>query len=331
MKAFDPKDLKASNLHPYNWGETMLTDWTVRHTERFGEETVTFGHDLTRSGLFTDEALIELMKKHPIDQMDVCSMTDEPDPRFPNQFLTGDFRGVPMETVMAAAKAGRVFVNLRKAMNIHPEYRVLLDQMFGELAEQTGFDGSQAKGGILISSPISQTPYHFDKTETILWHIRGEKRIYIYPMTQEFIADEDYEAVAVSYRIDDLPYDARFDEAATAYDLQPGQAIAWPLNAPHRVDNSSFCVSVTTEYATRAASIKNNAMIANAAIRGKFGMKPGYQYDGTVKRFAKAGLGVALRKMGYMERKDSPDLVSFKIDPEVSGYVVPTEPFVRNF
>ena len=309
----------------------MLTDWTAKHSERFREETITFGHSLTESGLFTDGALIELMKKHPMEQMDVCSMSDCSDPEFVNQFMTGDFRGVSAETLLEAAKAGRIFMNLRNAMNIHPEYTELLDQMFGELSEKTGFENYKAKGSILISSPISQTPYHFDKTQTILWHVRGKKRMYIYPMTPEFISDESYEATAVSYRIDDLPYDETFDLAADIVDLDPGEAVAWPLNAPHRVDNGSFCVSVTTEYNTRECVIKNNNMVANSALRGKLGFKPSYAKDGDLKRMAKAGMGVVLRKTGYIKRKDTPDMVSFKIDPKIEGFVVKTEPFLRNF
>ncbi|MEP6341750.1 MAG: hypothetical protein ABJ275_00410 [Maricaulaceae bacterium] len=309
----------------------MLTNWSKKHSEGFGEETIIFGHSLRDSGLFTDEALIALMKRHPTDQMDVCSMSDDSDPEFLNQFMTGDFRGVPPKVLLEAAKDGRIFMNLRNAMNIHSEYKVLLDQMFGELSEKTGFENFKAKGSILISSPISQTPYHFDKTQTILWHVRGKKRMYIYPMTPKFIPDEAYEATALSYRVDDLPYDVSFDQSAQICDLVPGEAVAWPLNAPHRVDNGSFCVSVTTEYSTRECVIKNNNMVANAAIRRKLGLKPNYHKDGDFKRMAKAGVGVFLRKTGYIERNDEPDMVSFKIDPKAKGFVVRTEPFIRDF
>jgi len=309
----------------------MLSEWNEEHRKKFSNETILFGHKLVETGLFTDKSLIKLLERQPVDQMDVCSMTNNPDPSYPNAFITGDFRGVPADVLLAAAKAGRIFINLRKAMNIHPEYRVLLNEMFGDLSEKTGFSGFKPKGGILISSPISQTPYHFDKTETILWHIRGKKRIYIYPKTQDFIADEDYENVALSHRIDDLPYDQSFDQAAGIYDLKPGQAISWPLNAPHRVDNGSFCVSVTTEYSTRECVIKNNNMIANAALRRQLGLSPRFDRDGQIKRYAKFGLGMALRKAGYIDRNDSPDMVEFSIDPNVEGFVVPITPFTRNF
>ncbi len=309
----------------------MLTDWTEEHSRRFQKEILTFGHDLESTGLFTDEALIKLLEKHPSEQLDVCSMSENSDPRFPNEFLTGDFRGVPAEVLMDAAKAGRIWINVRKAMNLHSEYREVLDAMYGGLADQVGGKTYNANGGILISSPISQTPYHFDKTETILWHVRGEKRIYIYPLNEKFIADKDYEAIITNDLVDDLPYEAGFDEEAVIIDLKPNQAATWPLNSPHRVDNGSFCVSVTTEYSTRESGIKNANMIANAALRAKFGRTPQYARDGEIKRYMKAGLGIALRKFGYVSNTNELDMVRFKIDPNVKGFVVPTEPFVRTF
>lgn len=309
----------------------MLTDWTDEHSARFQKDMLTFGHGLEQTGLFTDEALIKLLEKHPSEQLDVCSMSDNPDPRFPNEFLTGDFRGVPAEALLDAAKAGRIWINVRKAMNLHPEYKDVLDAMYGSIAKKVGCKTYNANGGILISSPISQTPYHFDKTETILWHIRGEKRLYIYPLNEKFISDKDYEAIITNHLVDDLPYEAGFDDEATVFDLKPGEAITWPLNSPHRVDNASFCVSVTTEYSTRESGIKNANMIANAALRGKFGRSPSYAQDGQLKRYVKTGFGIALRKFGFVANSSAPDMVRFRVDPNVKDFVVPTDPFVRNF
>jgi len=310
---------------------SMLTDWTDTHTARFQKEIMTFGHDLENTDLFSDRALIDLLEKHPSEQLDVCSMSDNPDPRFPNEFLTGDFRGVSAKVLLEAAKAGRIWINVRKAMNLHPEYKKVLDSMYGGLADKVGGNVYSAKGGILISSPISQTPYHFDKTETILWHVRGAKRLYIYPLNQKFISDESYEAIITNDLMDDLPYEKEFDEEATVVDLKPGEAVTWPLNSPHRVDNSSFCVSVTTEYSTRESGVKNANMIANAVLRSKFGRTPAYANDSGLKRYVKSGLGTAFRKMGLVSKSNEPDMVRFKIDPAVKGFIVPTEPFVRNF
>lgn len=309
----------------------VLKDWDDNHTAKFQKEVFTFRHNLNSSGLFTDEALLKLIAAHPSDQTDVCSMGDPEHPEYPNQFRTGDFRNTDPETLLAAAKAGRIWINLRKAMNIHPEYKALLDAMYGEIATATSTKTYNANGGILISSPISQTPYHFDKTETILWHVRGAKRVYIYPLTQEFISDKNYESVITQDLMDDLPYKPEFDLKATIIDLEEDQAATWPLNSPHRVDNSAFCVSVTTEYSTKASAFKNAGMIANATLRQKFGMSPSWSEETQPERIAKFILGKVLKATKSETKHMTPDIVTFTLDPNAPGFVVDTEPFHRNF
>lgn len=310
---------------------SILTEWDETHSQKFQKEIMTFGHGLAETGLFTDEALIKLLEKHPSHLLDVNSMGDADHPEYPNKFRTGDFRNIPGKILLEAAKAGRVFINVRQAMNVHPEYKAVLDQMYGGIAEKTGNKAYTANGGILISSPISQTPYHFDKTEVILWHIRGAKRIVLYPRTQKFIPDRAYESAVTNLIDDDLPYDKSFDKDATIIDLKPGQALTWPLNSPHRVDNSAFCVSVTTEYSTRESGMKNAAMVTNATLRNKFGIDVSYENDGKAKRQIKSIFGRVLKKTGIAHKTVTKDMVTFTIDPKDPGFVVDVEPFERNF
>jgi len=310
---------------------SILKDWDETHTSRFQKEVMTFGHGLAETGLFTDEALIELLEKHPSHMLDVNSMGEDEHPKYPNKFRTGDFRNVPGKVLLDAAKAGRVFINLRNVMNIHDEYKVVLDKMYGDIAKKTGNKAHVAKGSILISSPISQTPYHFDKTEVVLWHIRGAKRIIVYPRTQKFIPDRAYESAVTNILDDDLPYDESFDKEATIIDLEPGMGITWPLNSPHRVDNSAFCVSVSTEYSTRASGMKNAAMITNATLRHKFGMDVSYEKDGEASRYVKSIFGRVLKKTGIAHKTVTKDMVTFTIDDKDPNFVVDIEPFERNF
>jgi len=44
---------------------SMLTDWNESHNAGFQKEIISFGHALEDTGLFSDEALIELLDKHP--------------------------------------------------------------------------------------------------------------------------------------------------------------------------------------------------------------------------------------------------------------------------
>jgi len=309
----------------------MLSDWNDAHTAGFQKKIMSFGHSLGATGLFTDEALISLLESHPSEQLDVCTMGAADHPLFPNKFRTGDFRGVPGKTLLEAAKAGLVWINVREAMNVHDDYKTVLDQMYGELSRNTGNRAFNPRGGILISSPVARVPYHFDKTETILWHVRGKKRMYLYPLTQKFIADKSYESVISDMLADDLPYDSSFDADAEVIDLAEGSALTWPLNQPHRVDNQTFCVSVTTEYSTKESGLKNAAMLTNATLRHRFGMDPSYARDGDLKRRIKSITGRVLHKAKLSPNTTKPDMVTFRVDENAEGFIVDVEPFQRSF
>jgi len=308
----------------------MLTDWTEDKTANFQKAIVGFRHALSETGLFSDEALLELLAAHPSEMLDVCTMSMN-HPKYPNRFRTGDFRDADPQTLLNAAKSGKVWINVRNAMNIHANYRGVLERIYGDLARHTGNAAFNAKGGVLISSPVAKVPYHVDKTETILWHVRGSKRIYLYPMEDDFIPETSYEATLTDLINDDLPYDASMDRSATVIDLQEGQALSWPLNSPHRVENSTFCVSVTTEYSTRESALKNSAMMTNAMLRARFGLNPSFAEDGPIKRKTKSVMGRALNKAGLIPKTTAPDMVTFRIDPDVDGYLVETDPYVRDF
>ncbi len=310
---------------------TMITDWSEEMTSNFRKEIFSFSHDLASTDLFSDEALIELIGKHPHELTDVCTMGPVDDTQYPNKLRTGDFRDCAPEELFAAAKTGKIWINLRKAMNVHPEYSEVLKSMYGDLAKKTKTKPFNANGGILITSPVARTPYHFDKTETILWHIRGPKRMFLYPVTEAFISDESYERAVTNMLEDDLPYDESFDENATIVDLQEGQAISWPLSAPHRVDNHGFCVSVTTEFSSKESGLKNAAMIANMTLRNTFGYSSSWTQQSRLNRLIKSGIGLALRKINWVANANHTDFVTFKVTPHSHDQIEDVLPFERNF
>lgn len=304
----------------------MLTNWSNDHTEAFQKSALTFKHELNATGLFSDEALIKLLEKHPANEIDVCAMP------FPGQerFRTGDFRGADGATLLKIAKTGEIWINLRRAMNLHPEYKAVLDDMYNGISEKTGVNALNPRGGILISSPRAKVPYHFDKTETILWHIRGKKSLYLYPRTEEFLSNEACENSIINLISDDVPYSEDFEKGVQIFDLEENQGITWPLNSPHRVVNSTFCVSVTTEYSTSESLRKNANMFLNATLRGRFGLNPNYYTDGEFKRTIKSVLGRVLQKSGAGITIDPEDHVTFKV---VTGQpsIQDVEPYQRDF
>jgi len=309
----------------------MIVNWTNQKSDKFQKELVTFEHRLAETGLFTDAALINMLDNHPSDQLDVCTMSGDEHPKYPNRMRTGDFRDVSGKEILQAAKAGNVWVNVRRAMNLHPEYKKVLDEMYGHLSELSGRKIYNAKGGILLSSPIAKVPYHFDKTETLLWHVRGKKSLFLYPMTEEFIPDAAHEAALTNYLDEDLPYSKNFEEHVQRVDLKEGEAASWRLNAPHRVANETFCVSVTTEYSTRESGMKNAVMVTNSILRNKLGLSPEYAKETAVSKQVKSVFGRVIKKSGLLPDTAPPDMVTFKIDPSAPGYLVDVQPFERNF
>jgi len=307
----------------------ILDGWTDDNTSRFQKDVFKVKHKLSETGLFTDDALAALLDKHPRDKLDVCTYGEHD--VFDGKFRTGDASQVDGKILIEAARSGTIWMNLRKAMNLHPEYNAVLKEMYGEIADIVGRKPYNARGGILISSPTAKVPYHFDATETILWHVRGHKKMYLFPRTKEFLPDEGYEYVMFSNTEDYLPYDTSMESFATIIDLKDGEMATWPLNAPHRVENKTYCVSVTTEYSTRESTIKNSVMYANAVLRQKYGQHPDWRSASKTEIALKAGIGKMMRKAGVLKSMKTADFVSFEVDKSAPGFVRDIEPYQRRF
>ena len=77
--------------------------------------------------------------------------------------------------------------------------------------------------------------------------------------------------------------------------------------------------------------MKNAAMIANATLRHKFGVETNYRDAGPVGRQLKSYFGRAIRIVGLAAKRDRTDYVTFKVDANVPGFIVDTDPYERNF
>ncbi|MGB0907883.1 MAG: hypothetical protein ACPGVT_10350 [Maricaulaceae bacterium] len=308
----------------------FLANWTDENSDNFFTKPMKVKHSLEETGMFSDEALADLIERHPLHLIDVCTMGE--DAEKPNAFRTGDFRGLSGAQLVKAAQDGDVWINLRQVTNQHDKYGQLLNQTFAELKKLVpGFDVNGPKGGILISSKKTRVPYHADQTVTLLWHVRGTKRFYVYPSKGDFLPDHAYESIILQETTEDVPYRAEFDDQATILRLEPGELAIWPLNAPHKVENETFCVSLTVECPTRKSAFKNSVFFANGVLRRKFGMSPSYSKSTSIGRMIKAAFGAAMRKMNYQPSEMVEHFVTFKIDPNAPGYIADTPPQIRTF
>jgi hypothetical protein len=238
------------------------------HKGSFGQQPCVGTHALHEHALFTDEALADLLDHFPRQHLYALSMGV--DLARPDQNRLAVNEGISGAELLRAVKSGRLWLNITRVDLADSRYRALIDRLFGELRSGIpGFNPSASRGTLLLSSPNAMVYYHADAAATILWHIRGRKRIWIYPALDErFMQREFLEDIFAGVRHEYAPYEPRFDEHAVSYELAPGQWATWPHNAPHRVTNlDSVNVSLTTEYVTAETTRRERVYCANRFFR----------------------------------------------------------------
>ncbi len=302
----------------------LLENWSGEARKKYGKDILINKHRLAETGLFTDEALIRLLDKHPSHLIDFQYVEEDPD--YPDRQVTIDFSGADGATMMKVVKTNaRVWINVREAMNTHPEYKEVYDQLLDELEAKTGKDKARrnCRGGILISSPTAATPYHSDPTTTLLWHIRGHKQAWVYPRTPEFIKDVDYENIVIGEMDEDMPFSYEMDKGALVgpADLMGGELVSWPHPSPHRVENRTFCVSMVMEFSTPESAFRNSVSMTNAWLRRRFRMNPSWYGASVPEKAVKAVMGRILAKFGTRQKFRRKDWVRYKLDMNVDGFI----------
>jgi hypothetical protein len=120
----------------------------------------------------------------------------------------------------------------------------------------------------------------------MLWHFRGNKKVWVYPKNEKFSPQDELEKVVVHERDEDLTYKKEFDDHATSYVLEGGDVVSWPMHSPHSVENLTFNVSLTTSYTSREGRRQNGVHSANYFIFRKLGFKNlSIQRDGVIPAF----------------------------------------------
>ena len=106
----------------------------------------------------------------------------------------------------------------------------------------------------------------------MLFHLRGRKRVFVYPGDEAHLPERNMEQVVARQTTEELPYASAFEADAQVMDLEPGEALTWPLYAPHRVENlDRFCVSLSMDFQTWGSRFRNGALYTNAVLRSRGG------------------------------------------------------------
>ena len=272
-------------------------------------------HSLVEQGFAADEALAAILDRYPAELFDI-NLYDYDD-EGQASLRTGVRGKLDGAGLLAAIQQGRLWVNLRSVETGWPELWAAAMTEFARVqAAYPGLRAVRNAGQLILSSPKARVPYHFDAAGVVLFHMRGRKRIFVYPGDEAHLAEVDMEQVVSRQAAEDLPYDRAFEADAQVIDLEPGQALTWPIYAPHRVENlDRFCVSLSMEFQTWPSRFRNGALFANAVLRSRGGHPRMTDRMTTPELAARWAASLALKRAGTLKSR----LESFERDfePEV--------------
>ena len=260
-------------------------------------------HSLVEQGFATDEALAEILHRYPAEHFDINLYDYDHEGQV--SLRTGARGRLSGDKLLEAIQAGRLWVNLRKAEEGCPALWAASMVEFEKI--QATYPGMRAvtnAGQLIISSPVAKVPYHFDAAGVILFHLRGRKRLYIYPGDEQHLPERNMEQVVARQTTEELPYTMAFEPDAQVMDLEPGEALTWPLYAPHRVDNlDKFCVSLSMDFQTWSSRMRNGALYTNAVIRSRGGRPRLTDRMAPPELAARWAASLALRRVGGLKSK----------------------------
>jgi hypothetical protein len=290
----------------------------------FGRRVVTGRHGLAGQALFSDAMLVDLLDRFPRQHLQARSMGDDPRCLEHNRLVRHD--DVCGADLLDAVYSGRLWLNLTRVDRADADCRALIDALYGELqAQLSGFAPQAWQGTLLISSPQALVYYHADAPSSVLWHLRGHKRVWVYPaLDPHYLPRALLEDIFAGVHDEYLPYAAALDAGAEVFDLAPGDWIAWPHNAPHRVTNlGSVNVSLVTEHHTTASRRRARVYVANRFLRTRLGWRdPSAREDGAAA-LAKTVLQRLARRLGLDPVPLYRHQPTLQLVPDAPGSVAP--------
>ena len=293
----------------------------------FGGRPLLASHDLHENELFSDAALVELLDSYPREHLYALTMGSDPGRTDGNQLALHD--GVSGADLLRAVRTGRLWLNITGVDRADARYRTLIDELYVQLvAQATRFAPLERHGTLLISSPDVLVYYHADAPASVLWHIRGRKRLRVYPALDErYVRHELLEDIFAGVSHEYLPYEPAYDQAAVVYDLVPGQWATWPQNAPHQVDNlDSVNVSLVTEHVTRESRRRAQLYRANRFLRLRLGLRNLSRRESGPMAIAKTAFHRLARRAGLDPVQLKQHVASLRVDPDAPGGVVALDP-----
>jgi len=298
---------------------SIIKDFTPEKGRDFTRANLSFDHGLHERPIFDDAGLEQLLDQYPREKLGVFTMGE--DPVAWTTWRKGSANGLSGSKLLEAAQAGRIWLNLRETNHHLPAYAALADEIFAEKsAAAPKLRTFKRDLGVLISSANAQVFYHLDVPLVSLWQLRGQKRVWVYPVAEPFVSDEALESIVLRESAEQFAFDPAWDTHAQVYDLTPGKMVTWVQNAPHRIENGPMLnVSLSIEFMTPEALMRANVIYANGLMRRRLGANPRVETGFNASTLGK--LVVARSAKALNLQKPNPRILptSFRLDGHHPG------------
>jgi hypothetical protein len=246
-----------------------------RFQEEFPFQGFKVRHQLAGCPLFELSRLVELAQRLPADEIEYFTgkVDVNQDPKsHPKNGLS------VAETVRRIEECGSWMV--LKNVQHDEEYGRLMREVLDSVYQHAGLGKPHREEAfIFISSPGSVTPFHLDEEHNFLCQIRGSKEVNMWdPRNRQVVPEPLIEHMLQIWHGQDyhrnMPYRDEFQKAATVHRLEPGDALHFPVGAPHWVKNGPE-VSVSFSVTFRSAWSERQAILyfVNSKLR-RLGLDP---------------------------------------------------------
>jgi len=249
--------------------------WSAEGYAAFGRKNQLFEHGYHTLPLFQRDTLIDVLDNYPRKWLQAFTMG--PDPTVRSDWQSVDIHPDSSgQEIWQAVEKGSLWLNLIFLQKFSQDYADLVEGMYEHVGEHCPhLCGPKASfTTLLISSPGAQVYYHMDQSPNMLWHMSGQKKLWVYPALDLRLVPQDFLEEIYSGEVSEfLPYEREFDQYAQAFLLTPGTVVSWPHNAPHRIENLSMNVSLTTSFQAPLQLRRERVQKANRYILRNLGIK----------------------------------------------------------
>ena len=255
-----------------NYSECI--QWSAEEFQNFGKVPQVSKHNYHELDLFSDETLIKVLDNYPRKWLQCYTMGFDPENH--QDWTSVHIADSSGAEILEALKKGRMWVNAIHIDKYNGEYAELIRQMYIVINKNCDHitNAKSAFSALILSSPGIQVYCHIDADANMLWHLKGRKRLWVWPARDERFTPQTYiEEIIGEERHEDIPYERWYDEHAFSHELLPGEAISWPQHAPHRVENVDLNVSLTTSYGSQESRRQLSVHGANHHILKPLGIQ----------------------------------------------------------